>query len=85
MGKHWTRVAGHDVVSLDCYTEYHHTLKLYDTNLCTWWELESVRQRMNNNKTRNIPKLYDVPVESIDSNVLVVEEEPSVCEAWLGP
>jgi hypothetical protein len=32
----------------------------------------------------NIPKLYSVPAKSLINNMIVVEEEPGLCESWMG-
>ena len=58
--------------------------RLYDTPLCSRWEISSQRGSDEDERTPNIPKLYSVPAESLIDNVIVVEEEPGLCESWMG-
>ena len=47
----------------------------YHTHLCSRWELA---------KSGLTPRLHSVPVESLEENIVVVEEEPGLCESWQG-
>jgi hypothetical protein len=54
--------------------------KLQQSHLCTRWLLDSDKARDGT----SIPRLYSVPVDAIQENILVVEEEPGLCESWVG-
>ena len=58
--------------------------RLFDTPLCSRWEIASQRGSDVDERTPNIPKLYSVPAESLMDNVIVIEEEPGLCESWMG-
>jgi hypothetical protein len=54
--------------------------KLQESHLCTRWLLDTEKARDGT----NMPQLYSVPVEAIQENILVVEEEPGLRESWAG-
>jgi len=58
--------------------------RLFDTPLCSRWEISSQRGSESDERTPNIPMLYSVPAKSLMDNVIVVEEEPGLCESWMG-
>jgi hypothetical protein len=58
--------------------------RLYDTPLCSRWEISSQRGSDEDERAPNIPKLYSIPAESLINNVIVIEEEPGLCESWMG-
>jgi hypothetical protein len=58
--------------------------RLYDTPLCSGWEISSQRGSDEDERAPNIPKLYSIPAESLIDNVIVIKEEPSLCESWMG-
>jgi hypothetical protein len=57
---------------------------LFDTPLCSRWEISSQWGSDEDERAPNIPKLYSVPTESLINNMIVVKEEPSLCELWMG-
>jgi len=81
-------------------TEGEREENLAQTHLCTKWlldtecvddtdeeqgEEETSDEDKDRDKERlSIPNLYCVPIESIQENILVVEEEPGLCESWYG-
>jgi hypothetical protein len=54
--------------------------KLQESHLYMRWLLDTEKARDGT----NMPQLYSVPVEAIQENILVVEEEPGLCESWAG-
>jgi len=56
--------------------------KIMETRLCKRWMLDS--EEAQGAKNRSLPSLYSVDVDTIQNNVLVVEEEPGLCESWEG-
>jgi len=59
--------------------------KLYKTNLVSRWSLSSARGTTEAFAcTPNVPRLYSVPIEAIVDNVIVIKEEPGLCESWHG-
>jgi hypothetical protein len=57
---------------------------LFNTPLCSCWEISSQRGSDEDERTPNIPKLYSVPTKSLMDNVIVIKEEPGLCELWMG-
>jgi hypothetical protein len=64
--------------------------RMEETHLCKRWKLEctaAAGQPASARRTaqcRNVPVFRSVPVESIQDYVLVVEEDPGICEQWVG-
>lgn len=60
---------------------------LYDTRLCSRWQLSDSKPtwlRCRNGQLPNAPSIFSVPVECLDKNVLVIEEEPGLKETYTG-
>jgi hypothetical protein len=57
---------------------------IFNTPLCSRWEILSQRGSDEDERAPIIPKLYSVPAESLINNVIVVEEEPGLCKSWMG-
>ena len=58
--------------------------RMDETHLCSQWEL-SMRRGSSQDEVRvNVPELYSVPAQNLDSPVLVFEENPGLCESWKG-
>jgi hypothetical protein len=59
--------------------------KLYDTNLLSRHALAATRVVSSiSSPAHNLPRIDSVPVESIQDNLIVVEETPGLCESWHG-
>ena len=55
--------------------------KVMESHLCKRWLLDAKEVR---GASYVVPNLYSVDVDNIQDNVLVVEEEPGLCETWEG-
>ena len=55
--------------------------KIMESHLCRRWLLYAKKVK---GASHVVPCLYSVDVESIQDNVLVIEEEPGLCETWEG-
>jgi hypothetical protein len=62
-----------------------HKEKLYDTNLLSRHALAATRVASSiSSPAHNLPRIDSVPVESIQDNLIVVEETPGLCKSWHG-
>jgi hypothetical protein len=55
-----------------------------ETHLCSCWQL-SMKHGSSQDEVRvNVPKLYSVSANDLNSPVLVFEKNPVICESWRG-
>jgi hypothetical protein len=55
-----------------------------ETHLCSQWQLSMKCGSSQEEVQVNIPKLYSVPAQDLNSPVLVFEENPGLCKSWQG-
>jgi hypothetical protein len=59
--------------------------KMYDTALLSWHALAATWVASTiGSPAHNLPRVDSVPVESIQDNLIVVEEMPGLVESWQG-
>jgi hypothetical protein len=59
--------------------------KMYDTNLLSHHALAATRvASVIGSPAQIFPRIDSIPVESIQDNLIVVEEMPGLCESWHG-
>jgi hypothetical protein len=59
--------------------------KMYDTNLLSCHALAATRVASAiGSPAHNLPRIDSIPVESIQDNIIVVEETPGLCKSWHG-
>jgi hypothetical protein len=66
-------------------TPEEHKDKMYDTNLLSCHALAATRvTSAMGSPAHNLPRIDSIPVESIQDNLIVVEEMHGLCESWHG-
>jgi hypothetical protein len=66
-------------------TPEEHKDKMYDTNLLSCHALAATRVTSAiGSPAHNLPRIDSIPVESIQDNLIVVEEMHGLCESWHG-